>query len=195
MQGGDLMSMRRPAIFLDRDGTINKLNGFITNYNQIEIIPNSAAAIKKLKDLGFLIIVVTNQPVVERGLISKAGLETLHLNLNKALAKDGGDVDAFLFCPHEDSAKRIDKVLVDFCKCRKPASGLIDEALAKFKIDLSKSWVIGDSWRDVELAKNTGISYYQIVERNKVKKLDPHQVDSLAEAAVLIEKKLKFNQI
>ena len=189
------MSMRRPAIFLDRDGTINKLNGFITDYNQIEIIPNSAAAIKKLKDLGFLIIVVTNQPVVERGLISKAGLETLHLNLNKALAKDGGDVDAFLFCPHEDSAKRIDKVSVDFCKCRKPASGLIDEALAIFKIDLSKSWVIGDSWRDVELAKNTGISYFQIVERSKVKKLDPHQVDSLAEAAVLIEKKLKFNQI
>ena len=104
-------------------------------------------------------------------------------------------VDAFLFCPHEDSINRIDKTLVDICKCRKPSSGLIDEALAKFKIDLSKSWVIGDSWRDVELAKNTGISYFQIIERNKVKNLDQNQVYSLAEAAVLIEKKLKFNQI
>lgn len=189
------MTIRRPAIFLDRDGTINKLNGFITNYNQIEIIPNSAAAIKKLKDLGFLIIVVTNQPVIERGLISKAELETLHKNLNRALAKDGGAVDAFLFCPHEDSAKRINKALVDFCKCRKPASGLIDEALAKFKIDLSQSWVIGDSWRDVELAKNAGVSYFQIIEPKKAKNLALNQVNSLAEAAVLIEKKLKINQI
>ena len=189
------MSIQKPAIFLDRDGTINKLNGFITNYEQIEIIPNSSAAIKKLKDLGFLIIVVTNQPVIERGLISQSELETLHKKLNRALAADGGDVDAFLFCPHEDSINRIDKTLVDICKCRKPSSGLIDEALAKFKIDLSKSWVIGDSWRDVELAKNTGISYFQIIERNKVKNLDQNQVYSLAEAAVLIEKKLKFNQI
>ena len=195
MLGGGLMAIRRPAIFLDRDGTINKLNGFITNFDQIEIIPNSAAAIKKLKDLGFLIIVVTNQPVIERGLISKSELETLHRNLNSALAKDGGAVDAFLFCPHEDSKKRINKALVDSCKCRKPASGLIDEALAKFKIDLSKSWVIGDSWRDVELAKNAGVSYFQIIGRNKAKSLALNQVDSLAEAAVLIEKKLKINQI
>jgi mannose-1-phosphate guanylyltransferase/phosphomannomutase len=189
------MSIQKPAIFLDRDGTINKLNGFITNYEQIEIIPNSSAAIKKLKDLGFLIIVVTNQPVIERGLISQSELETLHKKLNRALAEDGGDVDAFLFCPHEDSINRVNKTLANVCKCRKPASGLIDEALAKFKIDLSKSWVIGDSWRDVELAKNTGISYFQIIERNKVENLDPNQVYSLAEAVVLIEKKLKFNQI
>jgi histidinol-phosphate phosphatase family protein len=187
--------IQKPAIFLDRDGTINELNGFISNYNQIKIIPNAAKAIKTLKNLGFLIIVVTNQPLIERGVINQSELEEMHRNLNNELDIDGGAVDAFLYCPHEDSSKRESDNIIDICKCRKPAPGLIEEALMRFHIDLSKSWVIGDSWRDVGLANNVGINYFQIVGKSKNRNLESNQVYSLEQAAILIESKLKLNEI
>ena len=189
------MVTKKPAIFLDRDGTINELNGFISNYNQIRIIPSAAIAIRTLKNLGFLIIVVTNQPLIERGIISQAELEEMHRALNSDLNKNGGAVDAFLYCPHEDSLKREMNKKNDECQCRKPAPGLIQEALRRFDIDLSKSWVIGDSWRDVELANNVGIDYVQIVEKLENKKIDLNQVYSLEQAATLVERKLKLDQI
>jgi D-glycero-D-manno-heptose 1,7-bisphosphate phosphatase len=195
MLGGELVAIQKPAIFLDRDGTINELNGFISNYDQIKIIPNAARAIKSLKNLGFLIIVVTNQPIIERGIISQAELEEMHRNLNSELDKDGGSVDAFLYCPHEDSSKREIKNTIEICKCRKPAPGLVEEALRKFQIDLSKSWVIGDSWRDVGLANNVGVNYFQIVGKSKNKNLELNQVYSLEQAAILIKSKLKLNEI
>jgi mannose-1-phosphate guanylyltransferase/phosphomannomutase len=195
MLGGKSVVTKKPAIFLDRDGTINELNGFISNYNQIRIIPGVATAIKTLKNLGFLIIVVTNQPLIERGIISQAELEEMHRALNSDLNKNGGAVDAFLYCPHEDSSKREINNTIDICRCRKPALGLIEEALRRFQIDLSKSWVIGDSWRDVGLANNVGIKYFQIVEKSKNRNLESNQVYSLEQAAILIESELELNEI
>jgi D-glycero-D-manno-heptose 1,7-bisphosphate phosphatase len=195
MLGGQPVVIQKPAIFLDRDGTINELNGFISNYEQIKIIPNAAAAIKTLKNLGFLIIVVTNQPIIERGIINQAELEEMHRILNSELDKDGGAVDAFLYCPHEDSSKREINNTIDICRCRKPAPGLIEEALRRFDIDLSRSWVIGDSWRDVGLANNVGVNYFQIIGKSKNENLELNQVYSLEQAAILIERKLELNEI
>lgn len=187
------MNAKKPAIFLDRDGTINELNGFITNFGQIKIKENTAESIRVLKSLGFLIIVVTNQPIIERGIINLVELEEIHRELNNELDKKGGAVDAFLFCPHESTSIQLDKKSFKFCRCRKPNPGLIEQALKKFDIDLNRSWVIGDSWRDIGLANNIGIKYIQIVEKINNNNIDPNQVYSLEQAATLIKKKLTLN--
>lgn len=139
------------AIFLDRDGTINKCVGFLTNINQFELIDRVSEAIKMINASEYLAIVVTNQPVIARGEVTFAELNEIHNKMETLLGKDGAYLDAIYYCPHHPDKGFPNEVpeLKIKCHCRKPDIGMLEEAQKRFNIDLENSWMIGDSNLDV----------------------------------------------
>lgn len=170
------LSNKQKAIFLDRDGTINKYVGFLREIEQFELLPNTSEAIKKINDSGYLAIVVTNQPVVARGEVTFEQLDQIHNKMETLLGKDGAYLDGIYFCPHHPHKGfegEIPELKVE-CECRKPKPGMLLQAAKDFNIDLSKSWMIGDSDNDILAGENAGCftarvtekySLYDIVER------------------------------
>lgn len=159
---------KQKAIFLDRDGTINKMVGFVTKPEQFELIEGAAKAIKAINKSGYLAIVVTNQPVIARGDCTFEELQTIHDKMETELGKVGAFVDAIYVCPHHT-----DKGFVGerpeykcICECRKPKPGLLLQAAKDFNIELSESYMIGDSHRDVEAGENAGVKKSIKVEEN-----------------------------
>lgn len=152
------LAQMQKAIFLDRDGTINKANGFITKPEQFELIDGASAAIKKINKSGYLAIVVTNQPVIARGDCSFEELQLLHNKMETELGKDGAYVDAIYYCPHHtDKGFEGERIAYKIeCDCRKPNPGLLLKAAKDFNIDLSESIMIGDSRNDVLAGENAG---------------------------------------
>ena len=150
----------RPAVFLDRDGTLNDDRPFINCAANLELLPGAGAALRRLREAGFLLIVVTNQPVIARGEATEAELADIHRKLEWELGKAGAYIDALYFCPHHPDAGYAGEIpaLKIACDCRKPATGLIDAACRDFAIDRAASWVVGDSTRDVELARRAGLA-------------------------------------
>ncbi len=149
----------QPAVFIDRDGTINKLNGFISNPDQLELMPRVADGIAKLNESGLKTILVSNQPVVARGECTFEDLRRIHDKLEWELGKQGAFFDAIYFCPHHpDGGFKGEGPGLKFeCKCRKPATGMIDNAVEELFIDKRRSWMIGDSTRDIQTALNARI--------------------------------------
>lgn len=149
---------KQKAIFLDRDGTINKYVGFLRNIDDFELIEGVSEAIKLINQSGYLAIVVTNQPVIARGEVTWEELHEIHRKMETLLGKDGAYIDGIYICPHhpdkgfegERPEYKID------CECRKPKPGLLLKAAHDFNIDLSQSIMIGDSDRDVEAGENAG---------------------------------------
>ena len=149
---------KQKAIFLDRDGTINKYVGFLRNIDDFELIDGVAEAIRKINESGYLAIVVTNQPVIARGEVSFEELEEIHNKMETLLGKEGAYLDAIYYCPHhphkgyegERPELKID------CDCRKPKPGMLLKATADFNIDLSQSWMVGDGENDVKAGLNAG---------------------------------------
>ncbi len=139
--------VRHPAIFLDRDGTIIHQVELLSRTDQIRLIPGAAEAIQLFNKLRFLVIVVTNQPVVARGIVTENEVVHIHDVLVKRLSKKDARIDAFYFCPHHANAN-LKKYRV-VCTCRKPEPGMILEAAKEHSIDLKKSFLIGDSTQDV----------------------------------------------
>lgn len=146
------------AIFLDRDGTVNVHKGFITNPDDIELLPDVAEAINGLRALGYLIIIVTNQPVIARGDCSEERLKEIHNRLEALLGEKGAFIDGLYYCPHHPDKGFENEVpeLKKICSCRKPAPGLLLKAQKDFNIDLSASFMVGDSERDVEAGRSAG---------------------------------------
>ena len=146
--------MRR-AVFIDRDGTISEEVGYINHPSRFRVFPYAAAAIKHLNDAGWLAIVVTNQAGVARGYFSEDMIQTVHAEMTKELENGGARLDAVYYCAHHPSVGeppyRFD------CDCRKPKPGLISRAARDFDIDLAGSWMVGDRYSDVELARNAGV--------------------------------------
>ncbi len=139
----------KPALFLDRDGVINKKrNDYVKDVEEFEFLPHVFEAIKHMKDLGFLIIVITNQSVVNRNIISEKKLKEIHDYMVNTLNKNSCKITKIYYCPHHPN---------EHCKCRKPNVGMIQQALNDFSIDLSKSILIGDSVTDIETAKKMKI--------------------------------------
>jgi D-sedoheptulose 7-phosphate isomerase len=138
----------KKAIFLDRDGVINKVflkNGKLVSprkYEDFELLPDVEKVLKFLKDIGFIIIVITNQPDIARGLIKKEELDKMHTLIREKLP-----VDDIFVCPHDDAHG---------CNCRKPKPGLLFEAAKKWNINLNASFIVGDTWKDVEAGKAAG---------------------------------------
>jgi D-glycero-D-manno-heptose 1,7-bisphosphate phosphatase len=143
------------AVFIDRDGTISEEVGYINHPARFRVFPYAAAAIKHLADNGWLAIVVTNQAGVARGYFSEDMIQTVHAEMTKELESGGARLDAVYYCAHHPSVGeppyRYD------CDCRKPKPGLISRAARDLNIDLAGSWMVGDRYSDVELARNAGV--------------------------------------
>ena len=166
---GKNLKNKQKAIFLDRDGTINKYVGFLRNIDDFELIDGVAEAIRKINESGYLAIVVTNQPVIARGEVSFNELEEIHNKMETLLGKEGAYLDAIYYCPHhphkgyegERPELKID------CDCRKPKPGMLLKAAEDFNIDLSQSWMIGDGQNDVVAGINAGCKTVLIGDSNE----------------------------
>ncbi|MDR2417793.1 MAG: HAD-IIIA family hydrolase [Treponema sp.] len=152
------LSHKQKAIFLDRDGTLNKLNGFITKPEQFDLLDGVTDAIRAINEAGFLAIVITNQPVIARGEATPDELRLIHNKLETELGKAGAYIDDIFFCPHHPdkgfAGERLE-YKID-CNCRKPKPGMILSAARKYNIDLSRSYMVGDDMKDVEAGRAAG---------------------------------------
>ena len=155
---GRNLKNKQKAIFLDRDGTINKYVGFLQSEEQFELLEGVTDAIRKINQSGYLAVVVTNQPVIARGEVTYDGLQLIHNKMETLLGKDGAYLDAIYYCPHHpDSGFEGEvKALKIDCGCRKPKPGLLLRAAEDFNIDLNQSWMIGDAKNDALAGKNAG---------------------------------------
>lgn len=130
--------MKRPAVFVDRDGTLIEEVNYLSRVEDLKLFPFTAEAVNSLKEQGFLVIVVTNQSGIGRGVYTEADMHSVHAAIQQELS---GAIDAFYFCPH---------LPCDGCECRKPGLGMIESAIKDFEIDLERSWMVGDKKIDVE---------------------------------------------
>jgi len=149
---------KQKAIFIDRDGTINKYVGFLRNINDFELLPGVAEAIRLINESGYLAIVVTNQPVIARGEVTKAELEQIHNKMETLLGNEGAYVDRIYYCPHHPHKGyegEIEEYKIE-CECRKPKPGLIMKAAKDYNIDLSQSWMVGDGENDIRAGLSAG---------------------------------------
>lgn len=163
------LSNKQKAIFLDRDGTINKYVGFLRHIDDFELVEGVSEAIKLINQSGYLAIVVTNQPVIARGEVSWEELNEIHKKMVTLLGKDGAYIDGLYICPHHPD-KGFDGERLEYkidCDCRKPKPGLLLQAAKDFNIDLKESYMIGDSNRDVEAGENAGVKKNFKVEENQ----------------------------
>jgi D-glycero-D-manno-heptose 1,7-bisphosphate phosphatase len=150
------------AAFLDRDGVINRkptANGYVTRWEDMEFLPGAVQAIALLNQVGFQVIVVTNQRCIAKGLLTASQLEALHARMRGEFATNGARIDAIYYCPHEKHPP---------CSCRKPESGMLLAAARDHQIDLKASWMIGDSNEDIKAGKNVGCNTAQIVETQAI---------------------------
>ncbi len=143
----------RKAVFLDRDGTLNPDPGYISKPEDFELFPGVAQALARLKKAGYLLILITNQSGISRGLISPQQLEVIHQKLQNLLTEAGATLDAIYYCPHHPDFPYAG---VTDCDCRKPQPGLILRAVEDFDIDMAGSYVIGDRRKDIQIALNAG---------------------------------------
>jgi len=147
--------MKRPAVFIDRDGTISEEVGYVNHPSRFQLYPYSSEAIKLLNEKGWLAIVVTNQAGVARGYFSEDVVKQVHRELNRRMDENSARLDAIYYCAHHPTVGeppyRLD------CDCRKPKAGLVQQAAKDFAIDLGSSWMVGDRYSDIELARNAGL--------------------------------------
>lgn len=143
------------AVFIDRDGTISEEVGYINHASRFNLFPYSASAVKHLNENGWLAIITTNQAGVARGYFSEEMVRTVHRRMTEGLEQGGAKLDAIYYCAHHpslgDPPYRLD------CDCRKPRPGLISRAARDLDIDLNQSWMVGDRYSDIELARNAGV--------------------------------------
>ena len=187
----------RPAVFLDRDGTINVEVDYLADPDDLELIPGSAAAIRDLNRSGFEVIVVTNQSGIARGKLDLERLDQIHRRLCEILASEGAHLDAILFCPHHPTIgvapfrKR--------CDCRKPLPGMLLEAASDRDLSLEQSWIVGDSLRDLEagaalgvrgILVATGKGSQQHSRLGEIKSPVPMYAENLAAAVEMILKRV-----
>lgn len=143
---------KQKAIFLDRDGTINKYVGFLRKEEEFELLPGVSEAVKRINQSGYLAIVVTNQPVIARGEVTFEGLQTIHNKMETLLGKEGAYLDGIYFCPHHPHKGYEGEVpeLKIECDCRKPKPGMLIKAAEDFNIDLGESFMVGDGENDIK---------------------------------------------
>ncbi len=151
---GDRAARKRMAVFIDRDGTLNEEVGYINHIERLRLYPWAAEAVRKLNRAGLPVIVTTNQSGVGRGYFSEDLVHRVHQKIALELAASEARLDAFYYCPHHpDSAQETYRKK---CQCRKPQSGMLDEAAKRFNLDIKNSYVVGDSTRDMEMGFNAG---------------------------------------
>lgn len=160
------LTHKQKAIFLDRDGTINRYVGFLRDINEFELLPGVVDAIKLINESGYLAIVITNQPVIARGEVTYVQLDAIHNKMETELGKEGAYLDAIYFCPHHPHGGfegEIVELKID-CECRKPKPGMLFRAAEDLNINLSKSFMLGDSDSDVQAGKSAGCKSIKVEE-------------------------------
>ena len=165
---GKNLANKQRAVFIDRDGTINKYVGFLTDIEDFELIDGVTDAIKKINSSGYLAIVVTNQPVVARGEVSFSELDQIHNKMETLLGKEGAYLDAIYYCPHHPHKGyegEVEELKID-CECRKPKPGMLLKAAGDFNIDLTRSWMIGDGENDIKAGNAAGCRTILIGDSN-----------------------------
>jgi len=166
------------AIFLDRDGTINTEAGYLNHPDQVQLIPRAGAAIKLLNKAGFIVIVITNQAGIAKGLVREELLPAIHQKLAQLLARQGAAIDGFYYCPHHPEGT-VEQYKIS-CDCRKPLPGMLLRAARELSIDLSASYVIGDKSCDIELGRNAGAPSILVLTGYGVTELARHREARLA---------------
>lgn len=146
--------MTKRAIFLDRDGTVSEEVGYINHVSRLKLFPWTAAAIRAINEAGLLAVLVTNQAGVARGYFKEELIGQVHERLVAELAREGARLDAVYYCPHHPSAG--EPPYRQACECRKPRPGLLLRAAGEYGVDLERSYMIGDKYSDVELARTVG---------------------------------------
>lgn len=165
----------KPTVFIDRDGTINKKADqacYIESWEQFIWLDGAKAAIKLLKDNGFRVLMITNQPGIARGNLTREGLEIIHENLQKELKQIGAEIDKIYVCPHGWD---------EGCECRKPKPGMLYQAQKDYDLNLTKCVLIGDDIRDMEAGRAAGCRTYQVTEQRSLLQIAEELVDGIAE--------------
>ena len=177
----------RPAVFLDRDGTINVDRGYVSSPDELEFLPGAVEGLRLLREAGFALAVITNQSGVARGYHTEADVRAFHDEMNRRLGDHGVRIDRFYYCPHH-----VDGVIPRYrvrCECRKPGDALFLQAIADLAIDLRRSFAIGDKASDLEPAVALGAMGVLICGPDAPAAPDPggfRQAGSLLEAVQLL---------
>lgn len=143
------------AVFLDRDGTINVEVGYLDSLDKLVIYPGTPAAVKTINKSGMKAVVITNQAGVAKGYFGEELVLEIHDRISKILEKEGAFIDRFYYCPHHPTEGK--GVYLKTCSCRKPAAGMLFQAAGELNIDLTGSYLIGDTLRDMETAAKAGV--------------------------------------
>lgn len=181
------LKQKQKAIFLDRDGTINQEVGLISDLSQLELEPRAIEAIKRINNSEYLAIIITNQPVIAKGMCSLADLQLIHYKLETLLGAGGAFVNAIYYCPHHPQSGFIGENIAYKikCNCRKPGTELFTRAAAQFNIDLTESWMIGDRIVDIQAGQAAGTK--TILLHNDIPEVSPtYKTNDLYDAVNLI---------
>jgi D-glycero-D-manno-heptose 1,7-bisphosphate phosphatase len=146
--------LKRKAVFLDRDGTLNVDVGYLHRLEDLELFPWTGDALRLLKRAGYLLVVVTNQSGIAHGLIAPEFVPACHEEMRRRLRGADADLDALYFCNHHPRGS-IKELSIE-CRCRKPSPGMVEDAVRDLNIDPAQSWVVGDKWLDVNLGNAVG---------------------------------------
>jgi len=192
----------KPAVFLDRDGTINEQMGYINHIDRFHLLNGAAEGIKMLNDADIPVVVVTNQSGLARGYFPESLLTEVNGKMEKLLAEQGAHVDAVYICPHHPEAKQEQYRVA--CECRKPGTGLLEKAAADLGLDLKKSFMVGDRWSDLKCGARVGAVPVLVLTgygRGDLQYIGPYQdiqptfiAEDLREAAVWILNSLNSTQ-
>lgn len=194
---------RTAAIFLDRDGTITEEVGYVNHVSRAQLFPWAPEAIRRLKSTGLPVIVVTNQSGVGRGYFTEELVAQVHHKINNELAVEGTGVDAYYYCPHHPGATL--RAYRQDCQCRKPSTGMAAEAAERFGIDLSRSYVVGDTYRDMQMGFKIGARTILLMtgygrgefehHRSRWQRMPDLTAENLLEASKLIVQELECSTV
>jgi len=147
---------KQPAVFLDRDGTINEQMGYINHISRFVLLPGVGQAIRRLNERNIPVVVVTNQSGLARGYFPASLLDEVHKQMEEQLAAEGAHIDGLYICPHHPEAK--EKKYRKACNCRKPKTGLLEQATADLGLDPARSFMVGDRWSDLKCGAAAGLT-------------------------------------
>ena len=152
------LKKKQKAIFLDRDGTVNRKNGLVSREEQLQLEEKAAEAIRMINQSGYLAIIVTNQPVVARGLCEVEDVERIHMKMETLLGREGAYLDDIQFCPHhpDKGYPEENPIYKVPCHCRKPDIGMLENCAERFNLSLNDCWMVGDTTVDLQTGRNAG---------------------------------------
>ena len=189
---------KQPAVFLDRDGTVNEQMGYINHISRFILLPGAASAIRTLNEQHIPVVVVTNQSGLARGYFPPSLLEEVHAKMRRELAAEGAHLDGIYICPHHPEAEE-ERFRRD-CSCRKPKTGLLEQAASELELDLRRSFMVGDRWSDLKCGARVGATPVLVLTgygRGDREYIGPQQeirpakvAEDLPEAAEWITKRL-----